>query len=62
MAKRCDGFNVFMHQCPEGARWMVKRRDMVFSWFYACSEHLDQVCSEQEDRSGQKLELVRLSA
>ncbi|WP_328386338.1 hypothetical protein OHS81_21715 [Streptomyces sp. NBC_00400] len=59
MAKRCDGFNALMHQCPEGATWMVKRRDMVFAWFYACAEHLDQICDEQEGMTGQRLEVVR---
>ncbi|MGG7572561.1 hypothetical protein [Streptomyces sirii] len=61
MAKRCDGHDELMRICSETAVWQVKRRDMVFTWFYACGDHLDQVCDEEEGRTGQKLDVVRLS-
>ncbi|WP_030981250.1 hypothetical protein [Streptomyces sp. NRRL S-1813] len=62
MAKRCDGHDELMRICQIDAVWQVKRRDRVFTWFYACGDHLDQLCNEEEGMTGQRLEVVRLGA
>ncbi|MFD9813956.1 hypothetical protein [Streptomyces sp. NPDC059080] len=62
MVKRCDGFSPLGRQCGDDATWKVKRRDLVFSWFYTCGLHLDEICQEQEEKTGQTVEVIRLTA